>query len=155
MSYVIQNFYEPSIVLVFNQRLMLLIRVVNFTRLFTLFKLFVFFNKTGLSFNTTIDYTPIFFYHFFSEKNAFFSDLFELKTQTHLVTKLHKTLRLFALKAILKAFTKKKIPVHNIPFSESLQFNSYFFARRVILFPLKNSFYKPLFLFFLILSPLQ
>lgn len=155
MSYVIQNFYKPTSLVIANERFRLLLRCINLFKLFTFFKLFIFYNKTPIELCFLPKYFSKIFLEYYDTKASFFYTLFYIETLPHRTTKFHRTLRIYALFVLLRLFDQKKSSYWTVRPQTYLVANTYFFPVQAVFFPFKKYIYKPLFTFLMLIVPTQ
>jgi len=118
MSYVIQNFYQPTQDITFNPRLKLLIYCQNITKLFLFFR----FNLTMFNLNFFLTLLPasnlILYQSYFLKHVDSFDYIFSLKLTANHTIKLHKSLSLYGLSTLHTFFLSGRTSFLNIPIEE-------------------------------------
>lgn len=156
MSYVIQNFHKPIIGTISQHRFQLIIYSNNILTLFSFFKMYLLHNNTPVLLDFLTSLWKFFFKGLFLKRMVFFETLFNVHSRLHLTTKFHRTLHLNSLTHLLHLL-KGRTPQNPTPLSlgKSRLTSTYFYPVKVVYTQLIKKLYKPIFLLFMLLSPLQ
>ena len=137
-----------------NHRLNLLLKYRCFIKLFSFFKLFLFYNRLP----DVLTFRPIilksFWSFLFDKQMSFFENFFAIHARLHHTTKFHKTLHIKSLYLLNEVLTNKFPVIELIGPGRLLTTSVYFLPLRISFFPLGKKLYKPFFLFLLFLTPL-
>lgn len=156
MSYVIQNFYKPTISTTFHHRFQLILHSNNIFTLFIFFKLYLLHNNTPKLISFFTGLWKVFFAGLFLKRLVFFETLFNIHSRLHLTTKFHRTVHLNALTCLL-SLLKGKAPTRFVPvvLGKSRLTSTYLYPVKVVFTQLIKKLYKPIFILFMLLAPFQ
>lgn len=156
MSYVIQNFHKPTISTTAHHRFQLILHNNNIFTLFFFYKMYLVHNNTPLMLTFFTGLWKVFFNGLFFKRMAFFETLFNIHSRLHLTTKFHRTVHLNALTNLLYLLRGKNMPAFiTVTPGNSILTSTYLYPVKVVFSQLIKKLYKPIFVLFMLLSPLQ
>lgn len=139
-----------------HHRFKLILNYSNVFTLFTFFKFFYLYKQLPEEWHTSLLVWRIFYAPLFFNTTFFFEFLFSISSRLHLTTKFHRTVHIYALQSIRQLLRGQHFV--NIPLVTpglSLFTTAYFYPFQVLFPELLKKFYKPLFIFFMLISALQ